>query len=86
MEAERAKDKDEESVREIFMEARESKKKEPAAARAQREMYKALTEKQGQKWEDREMKELQKVLPKDKFAKLKEQRGESAPAIENPFE
>lgn len=86
MEAERAKDKDEESMRQIYMEARDTKKKDPTAARVQKEMYKALAEKQGKKWEEREMKELEKVLPKDKFAKLKELRGESSPTIENPFE
>jgi len=84
--AEREKDKDEQSVRQIFMEARESRKKDPAAARAQREMYKALAEKQAQKWEERELKELEKVLPKDKFAKLKEMRGEVEANIENPFD
>lgn len=84
--AEREKDKDEQSVRQIFMEARESRKKDPAAARAQHEMYKTLAEKQAQKWEERELKELEKVLPKDKFAKLKELRGEVEAEIDNPFD
>lgn len=84
--AEREKDKDEQNVRQIFMDARESRKKDPAVARAQHEMYKALAEKQSQKWEERELKELEKVLPKDKFAKLKEMRGEVEANIENPFD
>lgn len=86
MQLERAKDKDEESIKQIFMESREARKKDPQAAKVQREMYKALAEKQGQKWEERELKELEKVLPKDKFAKLKEMRGEEMPEIDNPFD
>jgi len=84
--AEREKDKDEQNVRQIFTDSRESRKKDPAAARAQREMYKVLAEKQAQKWEERELKELEKVLPKDKFAKLKELRGDVEADIENPFD
>lgn len=84
--AEREKDKDEQNVRQIFMDAKESRKKDPTAARAQHEMYKALAEKQAQKWEERELKELEKVLPKDKFAKFKELRGEVEANIENPFD
>jgi len=84
--AEREKDKDEQNVRQIFTDARESRKKDPAAARAQREMYKVLAEKQAQKWEERELKELEKVLPKDKFTKLKELRGDVEADIENPFD
>jgi hypothetical protein len=86
MQAERAKDKEEESMKEIFMESREARKKDPQAARVQRQMYHALAEQQGKKWEERELKELEKVLPKDKFTKLKELRGEEMPEVENPFD
>jgi hypothetical protein len=85
MTAEREKDKDEQSMKQVFADASVSRKKDPETFRAQREMYKLLADKQAKKWEEREMSELEKLLPKPTFTKLKELRGESVPEVDNPF-
>ncbi|HYG73423.1 MAG TPA: hypothetical protein VEK08_00215 [Planctomycetota bacterium] len=86
LEAEREKEKEEAEIKELMQRFRAAKRQGHAEAPELKQRARALMEKQAEKWEERTNKELERVLPKEYLAKLRELRGDPEKLAENPFD
>ena len=83
---EREKEKEEVEIKEMREDMKSARKNGSRdEANALRDKLQALMEKQAEKWEERTNKELEKILPKEMQAKLKELRGDPEKLPPNPF-
>jgi len=87
LDAEREKEKEEAEIKDLQYQLKAMRRGggKPEEGQALKQRIRELLQSQGEKWEERTNKELEKVLPKPYLEKLDELRGTPDALPENPF-